>query len=76
MADPRPPRATEETSVADVPPYTATDDEGGTGPDRGATTGTPPWVYVLGIVLAIALVALIIILHLSGILGPGLHGLH
>ena len=57
-------------------PYPDTDDEGGAGPKRGATTGTPPWAYVLGIVLAIALIALIIVLHLSGILGPGLHGLH
>ena len=79
MADPRPPRATdatEETHVADMAPYIDTDDQGGAGPKRGATTGTPPWVYVLGIVLAIALVVLLIVLHLSGILGPGLHGLH
>ena len=82
MADPRPPRATdatdatEETHVADMAPYIDTDDQGGAGPKRGATTDTPPWVYVLGIVLAIALVVLLIVLHLSGILGPGLHGLH
>ena len=79
MADPRPPRetdATEETHVAGMPPYSDTDDQRGAGPTRGATAGTPPWVYVLGIVLAIALVVLVIVLHLSGILGPGLHGLH
>ena len=60
--------------MADMPPYTGTDDEGSVGPERGATTGTPPWVYVLGI--AIVLVVLFVVLHHSGIIGPGLHGLH
>jgi len=34
-------------------------------PDRGSTTGTPRWVYVFGII-AIVLVLLFVILHLTG----------
>ena len=35
------------------------------GPDRGSPTGTPRWVKVFGII-ALALVLLFIILHLTG----------
>jgi hypothetical protein len=43
------------------------------GPDQGAPSGTPGWVVVVGIVLAIALLGLIVFLHLSGAIGPGVH---
>src|SRR5438128_2407904 len=41
--------------------------------DRGRPTGTPRWVRVLGIVIAIALIALPVVLHLTGALGAGAH---
>jgi hypothetical protein len=50
-----------------------TDDETGVGPERGAATGTPRWVTVLGIVIAVGLVVLFVVLHLTGVLGPGAH---
>ncbi len=36
-------------------------------------SGTPRWVSVLGIVVAIALVLLFVVLHLTGTLGAGAH---
>ncbi len=44
----------------------------GRGPDHGATRGTPRWL-VAGIVVAVALLALIVFLHLSGAIGPAVH---
>ncbi|MGI8559424.1 MAG: hypothetical protein ACR2ND_14165 [Solirubrobacteraceae bacterium] len=41
--------------------------------DRGSPTRTPRWMSVIGIVIAIVILLLIVVLHLSGILGPGLH---
>ncbi|MHB8645649.1 MAG: hypothetical protein ACYDAR_07660 [Thermomicrobiales bacterium] len=63
--------------MPDLPRYSGTDDDSGDdtgmGPGRRPPTGTPRWISVLGIVIAIVLLLLIVILHLSGILGPGLH---
>lgn len=42
-------------------------EHGPTGPTRGR------WVIVLWIVVAIAVLALIVFLHLSGTIGPGVH---
>jgi hypothetical protein len=51
------------------PPYP---DTGGTG-ERGSATSTPRWVLVLGITVAIVLILLLVVLHLTGVLGPGAH---
>ena len=53
--------------MADPPPYPDT----GVGPDGGSPTSTPRWVIALGIIIAIALVLLFVVLHLTGTLGPG-----
>jgi hypothetical protein len=45
----------------------------GRGPDHEPTGGTPRWLVVVGIVIAVALLALIVLLHLSGAIGPGVH---
>jgi hypothetical protein len=45
----------------------------GRGPDHGASGGTPRWLGVVGIVIAVALLALIVFLHVSGAIGPGVH---
>ncbi|MGH7428482.1 MAG: hypothetical protein ACREJ4_09040, partial [Candidatus Methylomirabilaceae bacterium] len=55
----------------DLPPYPDTGDTG-VGPDRGSTASTPRWVYVSGII-AIVLVLLFVIMHLTG---GGLGGSH
>jgi hypothetical protein len=50
-----------------------TDDHARRGPERGAASSPPRWVFVLGIILAIALVGLVVFLHVTGTLGPGIH---
>ena len=42
-------------------------------PDGGAATSRPRWVVVLVVIATIALVGLMVFLHLTGTLGPGLH---
>lgn len=54
-------------------PDTDTDDDTGLGSDRESPTRTPRWMSVLGIVIAIVFLLLIVVLHLTGALGPGLH---
>lgn len=61
--------------MASPPRYPQTDDDTGVGPDRESTTGTAPWVYVL-VIVGIALILLMVVLHLTGTMGHGLHGVH
>ncbi len=56
--------------MASPPPYP---DGTGEGNARGAARRRPPWGLVLGIVIAIALIGLIVYLHLTGAIGPGVH---
>jgi hypothetical protein len=59
--------------MADPPPDSDTGDDTGVGRDRGSATSTPRWLPVLGIVIAIVLVLLLVVLHLTGVLGPCAH---
>ena len=59
--------------MADPLRSTKTDDEAEGGPDGGATSGTPRWMVVAGIVIAVALLGLILFLHVTGAIGPGVH---
>jgi hypothetical protein len=59
--------------MADPPSHPDTGDDTGVGPDRGSPAGTQRWVPVLGIVIAVVLVLLLVVLHLTGVLGPGAH---
>ena len=43
------------------------------GPEQDSSRGTPRWVVFVAIGLAIALLGLIVFLHLSGAIGPGIH---
>jgi hypothetical protein len=58
--------------MTDPPRHPGTDGTDGPGPEE-SSGGTPRWVVVLGITIAIALVALIVLLHLTGTIGPGAH---
>jgi hypothetical protein len=53
--------------------HSETEEDAGRGPDREAASSTPRWVFVLGIIIAIALVGLMVLFHLTGTIGPGVH---
>jgi hypothetical protein len=52
----------EDTHMADLP---NPNDDNDVGPDRGVTPSTPSWVYVFGII-ALVVIVLFVILHLTG----------
>lgn len=56
--------------MADPPRYP--DTEGETG-ERQSTASRPRWVPVLGILIAMVLVLLVVLLHLTGTLSPSAH---
>lgn len=49
-------------------------DPGSVGPERGSTTAPARWVTVVVIVIGVLVFLGFVLLHLSGGLGPGLHG--
>jgi hypothetical protein len=57
--------------MADPPRHPDTSKE--TARDRGSTDARPRWVIALAILSAVALVVLLVVLHLTGTLGPGAH---
>ena len=59
--------------MADLAPDRDSNGDTGVGPDRGSTTSTPRWVKMFGII-ALVLVLLFVILHLTG-RGLGRHTL-
>ena len=59
--------------MADLPSHPDSDHDGGVGPGRGSTAGPPRWRSVAGIIVAIVVVVLFVVLHLTGVLGPGGH---
>jgi hypothetical protein len=61
--------------MADLPshPDTDNDNDNDLGPRHGPTTGTPRWLTVLAIIIGVVVVVLLIVLHLTGVVGPGGH---
>jgi anti-sigma-K factor RskA len=59
--------------VADLPFHPDTDDETGGGTERSATSGRPRWKSVAVATIAVAVLALFVVLHLTGVLGPADH---
>jgi hypothetical protein len=56
--------------MADPPRYPGTRDDND---DRGPVNNTRRWAAPLGITLAIVVVLLFVVLHITGTLGPGAH---
>jgi hypothetical protein len=56
--------------MADPPHSRETDDDTRRG---GTASGTPRWLVILVVIVAVALLGLLVFLHLTGTIGPGLH---
>lgn len=59
--------------MAHPPPFPDRGDETGVRPDARQNPGAPRWLVVVGILVAVGLVALFVALHLTGSIGPGVH---
>jgi hypothetical protein len=59
--------------MADPPRPPETDGEARRGAGGGAASGMPRWLVILVAIVAVALLGLMVLLHLTGTLGPGLH---
>jgi hypothetical protein len=59
--------------MADPPRSPQSDDDARPIPNRAGANNRSRWGVVLGIIFAIALVALVVFLHITGTIGPGTH---
>jgi hypothetical protein len=66
-------RQKKAAALADTGRSRETGDKAAVRPGGRSATGTRRWISVLGIVVAVGLVVLFFVLHLTGVLGPGAH---
>ena len=62
------------TGPPSYPDTGITGEGSGTPPGRGQRTGRPRWQTAAIVIIVIALLAVMVILHLTGTLGAGTHG--
>lgn len=60
--------------MADQPRYPDTGEDAGPGPGREPITTRQRWTRVLLVLTVVVLLAVMIILHVTGTFGPGSHG--
>ena len=58
--------------MAHPPPYPERDDSE-MAPNRESTGDARRWISAAGIIVALILILIVVILHLSGVIGPGSH---
>jgi len=66
-------RAAKRFPAPDPPAYPETDEETGAGPDSESAASTPRWIKIVGIVIAVLVVLMFVVMHLTGAVGPGAH---
>jgi hypothetical protein len=59
--------------VTGLPSYPGTENGTDAEPNRGSAAGAPHWITVFGIVIAILMILTLVVLHLTGAIGPGVH---
>lgn len=59
--------------MAELPTHPDTDDDLDGGTDRRSASGGPRWKSVVAVVAAAAVIALFVVLHLTGVVGPADH---
>lgn len=59
--------------MAHPPPYPGRGDDTGADADGASSPGAPRWVSVAAIAGFVVLVVLMVVLHLTGVIGPGTH---
>ncbi len=57
--------------MAELPRFPNPDND--TMAERTSTTGRPRWLAAVGIGVAVGLVVLVVVLHVTGVIGPGSH---
>jgi hypothetical protein len=55
------------------PSYPETEDDAGAGSEREAHPRPRRWGTVVGIIVGILLLTLFVVLHVTGVMGPGSH---
>jgi hypothetical protein len=60
-------------AVTGLPRYPDSEEDSGIGHERGSAGDVPSWITVVGIVIVILVVLTLVVLHLTGAIGPGLH---
>jgi hypothetical protein len=64
----------QETTMPDLPSHPDTGSSGGLGPDLGSGSGgRARWKTIVGIVVVVVVLVVFVVLHLTGVLGPGEH---
>ncbi len=59
--------------MPELPRFPNPDNDRDTTAERASPTGRPRWVAVVGIGVAAAVVVLVVVLHVTGVIGPGSH---
>jgi hypothetical protein len=63
----------EETHLPHPPPHPKSGYDAEEEPNEQSSPGAPTWLSVVWILVAVGVLLAIVVLHLTGIIGPGAH---